>query len=479
MANRLKLCVVALAALLGAAPAEALDRAAWLRDLDQARAAVAGKYANLEWLARDRDVDVGRLFDQARRQIASSKSDAGARAAFDRLVRGMGDGHVEIRWPAADPAADPPAAPCAALGFGDRRIGKPLPAFATGYRAIRGPEEFPAGLIRAGGRQVGVVRIDQFGPEPDPALCKAALQALAIPADRPCDDACERRMLAWLYGRLTQDFAATLHALRRAGAQTLVADLTGNGGGSEWAEAAARMVTPRRLTAERMGFVRSRHWTEKWARDAAVLRAAAARETGHDRAFLLKAAQAYDARRTAAATRCDGEPLFRKGRPACRWVVRGFFATGFVGAADPSRFRGKPWAGRIFSPSKYAYAEGVWRGPLIVLVNGGTWSAAEEFAAELQDNRAAVIMGAPTGGAGCGHTDGGDPTTLRNSGAVLLLPDCVRLRADGSNEVTGVRPDVAVDLHGHDGARRQAKLWAQKLPEAVRRASALYGRPRR
>ncbi|MDB5444162.1 MAG: peptidase, partial [Phenylobacterium sp.] len=393
MANRLKLCVIALAALLGAGPAEALDRAAWLRDLDQARAAVAGKYANLEWLARDRDVDVGRLFDQARRQIASSKSDADARAAFDRLVRGMGDGHVEIRWPAADPAADPPALPCAALGFGDRRIGKPLPAFAAGYRAIRGPEEFPAGLIRAGGRQVGVVRIDQFGPEPDPALCKAALQALAIPADRPCDDACERRMLAWLYGRLTQDFAATLRALRRAGAQTLVADLTGNGGGSEWAEAAARMVTPRRLTAERMGFVRSRHWTEKWARDAAVLRAAAGRETGHDRAFLLKAAQAYDARRTAAATRCDGEPLFRKGRPACRWVVRGFFATGFVGAADPSRFRGKAWAGRVFSPSKYAYAEGVWRGPLIVLVNGGTWSAAEEFAAELQDNRAAVIMG--------------------------------------------------------------------------------------
>ncbi|MDB5442545.1 MAG: peptidase, partial [Phenylobacterium sp.] len=150
-----------------------------------------------------------------------------------------------------------------------------------------------------------------------------------------------------------------------------------------------------------------------------------------------------------------------------------------VGAADPSRFRGKPWAGRIFSPDKYAYAEGVWRGPLIVLVDGDTWSAAEEFTAELQDNRAAVIMGARTGGAGCGHTDGGDPTTLRNSGAVLLLPDCVRLRADGSNEVTGVRPDVAVDLHGHDGARRQATLWAQKLPDAVRRASALFGRPPR
>jgi len=56
-------------------------------------------------------------------------------------------------------------------------------------------------------------------------------------------------------------------------------------------------------------------------------------------------------------------------------------------------------------------------------------SAAEEFAAVLQDKGAAVIMGTCTGGAGCGHTNGGTPTTLTNSRAVLQLPDCVRFRA--------------------------------------------------
>jgi hypothetical protein len=66
-----------------------------------------------------------------------------------------------------------------------------------------------------------------------------------------------------------------------------------------------------------------------------------------------------------------------------------------------------------------------------------TWSAAEEFAAVLQDNRAALIVGAPTGGADCGHTDGGTPTTFAQSREVLKLPDCVRLRATattGSND---------------------------------------------
>jgi C-terminal processing protease CtpA/Prc len=38
---------------------------------------------------------------------------------------------------------------------------------------------------------------------------------------------------------------------------------------------------------------------------------------------------------------------------------------------------------------QFPYEAGVWRGPLVVLIDGGTGSAAEEFAAALQDNHAA------------------------------------------------------------------------------------------
>src|SRR2546430_1310196 len=111
-----------------------------------------------------------------------------------------------------------------------------------------------------------------------------------------------------------------------------------------------------------------------------------------------------------------------------------------------------------------------WHGPLIVLVDGGTGSAAEQFAAVLEDNHAAIIIGAPTAGAGCGHTNGGTPTTLKNSGGILELPDCARLRADGSNEVMGIQPDVLVGLRTTDGPHRQATRAFQKLPEAIERA---------
>jgi C-terminal processing protease CtpA/Prc len=108
-----------------------------------------------------------------------------------------------------------------------------------------------------------------------------------------------------------------------------------------------------------------------------------------------------------------------------------------------------------------------------VLVNQETWSAAEEFAAILQDNNAAVVLGTRTGGAGCGYTHGGTPTKLKNSGAVLKLPDCVRFRADGSNEVRGIIPDEVVPMRPDDGQHFNAGLIARKLPAAIARAQSL------
>jgi len=109
----------------------------------------------------------------------------------------------------------------------------------------------------------------------------------------------------------------------------------------------------------------------------------------------------------------------------------------------------------------------------MVLVDSETWSAAEEFAAVLQDNHAATIIGEPTGGAGCGHTDGGTPTTLRNSYAVLEVPDCARFRADGTNEVRGIRPDVLIGWRKMDGRTRRAADFAAMLPAALQTAETL------
>ena len=65
---------------------------------------------------------------------------------------------------------------------------------------------------------------------------------------------------------------------------------------------------------------------------------------------------------------------------------------------------------------------------------------------------------------------GGTPKTLKNSGGILELPDCARIRADGSKEAMGIQPDVLERLRATDGPHRQATRVLEKLPEAVARA---------
>ena len=454
----------------------AFDAKPWLDDLNQAQEALATKYANLEWVVFERELNLTAIFAETKQRIETASSASEARAAFDRLARKLGDGHVQFQWRTQHDASQPPTADCAALGYDARMFGAPVAALAPGYVPLPSvvAAEFPAGTLEVGHHKVGVIKIGIFTPQGVPALCTAALTALRIPPDEPCDEACSDRIEAWASDRMTADLANQLRALKAVGSEVILVDLADNGGGTEWAEAAARMVTAVHLKSESMGFVRGAHWSSALVKKEGELRTAAEKANEQDRAYLLTLADETVALRQEAQTPCDSSALWHGERPTCRWLVDGLFATGLL-ESDSARLHGKSWASFVFTPAKFNFPEAVWGGPLIVLVNGYTGSAAEQFTAVLQDNHAAVVMGAPTAGAGCGHTEGGTPTTLTNSGAVLAVPDCARFRADGSNEVMGIQPDVLVGLRLADGPHRQGLRVAASLPEAVERALRLHG----
>jgi len=337
-----------------------------------------------------------------------------------------------------------------------------------GYVALGRPgsEPFAVGIVNVAAHRVAVVKIPLFSPHGFPELCGAAINALGLERGQPCDAACAERIDEWASDRFTRDFVATLQRLAATGADTLLIDIAGNGGGSEWAEAAERMVSGRRLEAESMYFVRGEHWTRRLARKEAALREAAASAPPEDRRWLGELADLVEAHKKDAETPCDGTPLWKGERPECAWLGGAFYSTGLLPSADPA-LRSKPWAALVFTPMQFPYVEGLWRGPLVVLVDGGTGSAAGQFAVELQDNRAAILIGAPTAGAGCGYTDGGAPTILTNSRGVLRLPDCVRLRANGTNAAVSAEPDVAVALRADVSAERNARQVRAGLGEAI------------
>jgi hypothetical protein len=247
----LLLCAAFVAiAMPSAAGGKPFDPKPWLDDLAQMRAAIAANYANLEWAVFDRGADLDDYFDRARKRIEKAQDDGSARAAFDGLIRRLGDGHVEIEWPnlPSPPRAGAASDICADAGFDSVKSALPLAAQAQGYAPLSAGT-FPAGVIATGGHRVGILKIGIFSPQGTPSLCRDAMAALAIAPGAPCADDCMDRIGKWADARMTQDFIAQIEALQRAGIDTLLIDVTGNGGGSEWAEAAARMVTGVRLKA--------------------------------------------------------------------------------------------------------------------------------------------------------------------------------------------------------------------------------------
>ncbi len=309
---------------------------------------------------------------------------------------------------------------------------------------------------------MGIVRIGVFSPQGYPALCETAVADARIPVDRPCDAACEDDVLTRAYQAMTRGLITTVERLRAGGARVLLVDLTRNGGGSEWAEAAARIISPVPLRSGQILMLRGDAGVKRWQDLAAMLRSKVKRASRADQVRLRDYAVQAD-KIAEGLKSCDG----------CSRLAPAGYASGLLPELPAGALAGRDWAVHVFSAAQFPYLDGIWRGPLIVLVDDETWSAAEQFAALLQDNGAAVIMGTRTGGAGCGHIDGNEPVELTNSGGRLEMPNCVRLRKDGSNEVNGIVPDVPTGVRWNDGAAFAGRLTASRLPEAIAKARAL------
>ncbi|HKO59204.1 MAG TPA: S41 family peptidase [Thermoanaerobaculia bacterium] len=449
----------------------ALSHDAWLEDFHQLLAEISSHYANLDSAIDDRKIDLAALKTRTEDRLRQAKDDEEARAAIDGFMAAFGDGHAFIKWNAAAPAA--PAASddrplCERLGYAGRPAGGIDFARLGGDFETMPDAQFPGGLLRLPGkRTAGVLRITLFSERMHPQLCSAAQKTLRMDDHAPCDDQCDTVVERQVADLLTAALERRVESLVRAGAKLIVVDLTGNGGGSNWVEPAARVLTPKPLRSPRLAFLRHPHWVRQLKERLADVEAD--QEAGREPWALLAEAAATLRRAIAEAEKpCERSAVWTNAAPDCQALAREPLRTsGVVAYAKPGAFAGLQSQGVLFLPALYRYREGVNRLPLYVLVDGGTASAAEYFAAMLQDNHAATLVGLPTYGSGCGHTNGGIDATLRNSGGSVRLPDCARLRADGTNEVTGIVPDAFVPWGERDSRYQRAVKAKQALAKIV------------
>ena len=82
--------------------------------------------------------------------------------------------------------------------------------------------------------------------------------------------------------------------------------------------------------------------------------------------------------------------------------------------------------------------------PMAVLVNSGSISAAEFFAASLQEHGKATIIGTPTTGKGCAQR----PIKLKNGGGLVLsINKYYTAKGVSLADTHGIKPDITVELN--------------------------------
>lgn len=448
--------------------AAGFDPSPWQQDFAQMKRELASTYANLDWAVSARRMDLKALAAEASAQLATAKSEEEARRVFERFLAAFGDGHLRIAWKRSDPAPaakrpeaaanEATARSCADLGYRRPRDEGLDFAALSGFERLSTDESvsFPAGVLTAdSGARLGILRISLLMEMAFPEACEQIHRA-----GTPCAGDCADKLMAAVGRRITASLERQVRALAARKVDALVVDLTGNGGGSDWAEAAARIVTAPGPAAPRVAGIRHPHWVKQLGEriadfDADLKRADLATPV---RAALAAGRSRLAMARDAAAEPCDRRDIWEGARVCPLVTDPALYSTGVTPVRPEFDLAGLEAAGSLYSLHGYAFTEGAWRGPLAVLVDGGTASAAELFAATLRDNSRATIIGTTTFGAGCGYTNGGIAIRLARSEATLRVPDCVRLRADGSNEVDGIAPDIPVSWRaGHSRYQRTVR----------------------
>lgn len=460
-----------IAALL-ASPAAAFDRAAWVADFEQLKTAITERSPNLEWAA-ERGLDLPAVEARARARLDAATDDHAARSALDRFVRNFEDGHMELSWPSAP--ADASSAPatrstCRELGYWSEPDDGAVATRLPGYVPLP-PGEIEAGTVPFAGRTIGVLRLPLFAPSD--RLCGAALAERGLAPAAPCDEACADAVSRRTDALFLAAIETRVRALAGAGVEALLVDVAQNGGGSDTSVAIARMLAGADVPTPAGGLVKSTARAQDLKEDADVLRAGLQGATPAEAALLRPLIAALDAGSADAARPCDLAPLWRAQPPGCSNLIRGLVFAGGLSDRDlPPAMRARPWAETVSSTARFRYTPGLWRGPLLVLVDGNSASSTELFAAMLQDAGRATIIGAPSFGASCGFTLPKQPLTLRHSGGVLEIPDCARFRRNGRNELGGIDPDVLVGFRRTDSPRQRVERLIARLPAALEAAAA-------
>ncbi len=451
------------------------DRQAWEADYRALKAELERSYAHLAWLASpEGGVDLPALDRATTQALQRAHGDAEAAAALKAFIAGFHDAHLSsTSMPAAAPsdAVGPPvAAPqpdaraaCVAWGYGpDTHIQFSLPFESLpGFTLVSDglSDAFRAGLIDVGSQRIGLVRVPRFRANEFPALCERVWASLRASHKEPTREAVADDVSAeWL-----RTLATRLRQLRERQAVVVLVDLGDNGGGNDLGDWAVRLFTSAPVHSAPMLLTAGPAGVPYFDAQLKDLRAVLGKNADLPEATRLAVQQGITAfehlRQEATGTTCDLSWVWRERRvwraQRCKRLVDGGFASGHLDYAAPEALDRRA-APSLYWASAADPMRGAWSGPIYVYTDKWTGSAAECFVALMRDRGIARTLGARTRGMGCGFADRDEPVVLQHAHLAFKVPNCMRLRADGTDDMAGVAPDFPLSAQPGESSRALA-----------------------
>ncbi|MCI0486231.1 MAG: S41 family peptidase [Blastocatellia bacterium] len=455
----------------------AFSREPWIEDYQALKRYLQEGYANLEWMQQHRKIDLAALDAKTRQSLSEAKTDEEAKRALKQFLETFRDGHLGLREASGpdttesnDPLvfnSDTPGREvCRSLGYRFRLRNYSIPIDKdSGFRTVStGRDAFTTGILSLdNGKKYGALRIPLFSPTGYWLNCEEGWEEYRKRLTGACGPECQWQFRLFTADRLSAMLAEQVKALQSMKVDGLIVDIGGNGGGTEWVDPIARILSEKRLRAPRVGRIRHPHSVRAIERNIALVEKDLARKdlTPRQTDILTEAKKKLHRLASEVGSPCDKSKIWTLAARTTGCSMMNstpIFSTGVFDYARPGEFEGLLSKFVLFGSSQYAYEEGAFKGPLIIIVDRSTASASEYFAAMFQDDEAAIIAGEPTRGVGCGYTNGGLSLTLPNSRMRVAMPDCARYRRDDTNEIEGVHPDLLIWDEKDDKPARAAKF---------------------
>jgi hypothetical protein len=464
---------------------------AWLEDYATLKSQLEESYANLIWFASpEGNLDLPSLDARTTADLRRAKSDAEASTVLESFIQSFHDGHFQRlsseEGPPVGLEGSPlsvdrsmePALACAAL----RYVHKKGIAFSLPFEALPGfklisdgsSKSFRTGTASlSNGKKIGIIRIPEFTPGEYPAECEAAWKQIRSEGHGQCDEDCREKLEDSVSELIVSSLAARIQELKNEKVEVLLVDLQGNGGGTELGDWTPRLFGRQPMRSAKLALAHGEPAAGYFEEQSRELKRVLDKETSPTaQAALSRAKSEYDrlASLAHAPLPCKMNWVWHARRKwegpfsKCSNLVSGniffsgteeYLADGSLGSREAEKV--------IYWPSIAAKYVGTWTGPVYVAVDRRTASAAEGSAAVYQDNGVAKIIGTSTYGSGCGVMHGGSDYVLPHSRFRYRIPNCVRFRKDGGDEVKGITPDLLISLvHGGNDLQR-----TQRFLEAI------------